>query len=127
MSTKTMKILTFIATLLIVIAMCSNVVFAATKLDPNDVVGKMENSSGNANTNQITNLGGNILNILQIVGIVVGAIILVVLGLKYMMGSLEEKAEYKKTMIPFVVGAIVVIAAPTLTKGIFTLIQNIGN
>ncbi len=127
MSTKTMKILTFIATLLIVIAMCSNVVFAASKLDPNDVVGKMENSSGNANTNQITNLGGNILNILQIVGIVVGAIILVVLGLKYMMGSLEEKAEYKKTMIPFVVGAIVVIAAPTLTKGIFTLIQNIGN
>ena len=126
MSTKTMKILTFIATLLIVIAMCSNVVFATSKLDPNDVVSKMENSSGNANTNQLTNLGGNILNILQIVGIIVGAIILVVLGLKYMMGSLEEKAEYKKTMIPFVVGAIVVIAAPTLTKGIFTLIQNIG-
>lgn len=116
MSTKTMKILTFIATLLIVIAMCSNVVFAASKLDPNDVVGKMENSSGNANTNQITNLGGNILNILQIVGIVVGAIILVVLGLKYMMGSLEEKAEYKKSMIPLIVGIVVVMGATTIAN-----------
>ena len=43
-----------------------------------------------------------------------------------MMGSLEEKAEYKKTMIPYLVGAIIVIAAPTLAKGIFSMIQSLG-
>lgn len=124
MSNKTMKILIFIATLIFVIAMCSSVVLAA---DPGKImenVSKAAESSG-TDTDALTNLGGKILDVLQIVGIIVGAIILVVLGLKYMMGSLEEKAEYKKTMIPFVVGAIVVMAAPTLTKGIFTLISNL--
>ena len=125
MSNKTMKILIFIATLIFVIAMCSSVVLAA---NPGEIMKNISNAANNSetNTNELTRLGGNILNVLQIVGIIAGAIILVVLGLKYMMGSLEEKAEYKKTMIPFVVGAIVVMAAPTLTNGIFTLIQNLG-
>lgn len=125
MSNKTMKILIFIATLIFVIAMCSSVVLAA---NPGDIVNNISDAANGSNTNttELTKLGGNILNVLQVVGIIAGAIILVVLGLKYMMGSLEEKAEYKKTMIPFVVGAIVVMAAPTLTKGIFTLIQNLG-
>lgn len=124
MSTKAMKILTFIATALIMMSILTSTVFAA--VNPGTIVGGMESSGGNVETTTLQKLGGNILNVLQIVGIIAGAIILVVLGLKYMMGSLEEKAEYKKTMIPFLVGAIVVMAAPTLAKGIFTMIQNLG-
>ena len=123
MSSKTMKILTFIATVLIVMSMFTSVVFA---VDPGNLITKM-NTADVGQTDTLTSLGGKILGILQVVGIIIGAIILVVLGLKYMMGSLEEKAEYKKTMIPFLVGAIVVMAAPTLARGIFTLIQNLGN
>lgn len=124
MSTKTKKVLMFIATLVFVLGMCSSVVLAA---DPSNIMDGMNSANKNTNTKELTNLGGNILDILQVIGIIAGAIILVVLGLKYMMGSLEEKAEYKKTMIPFVVGAIVVMAAPTLTKGIFTMVQNLGS
>ena len=50
-------------------------------------------------------------------------IILVVLGIKYMMGSAEEKAEYKKTMIPYVVGAILIFLAPMIANMIYTLVQ----
>ena len=43
-----------------------------------------------------------------------------------MLGSVEEKAEYKKTMIPYVIGAILLFATSNLlgivdsvSKGIF--------
>ena len=124
MSSKTMKILTFIATALIVMSMFTSVVFA---VNPDSLISSMSSQQDDGDTKALTTLGGRILGILQVVGVIIGAIILVVLGLKYMMGSLEEKAEYKKTMIPFLVGAIVVMAAPTLARGIFTLIQNLGN
>ena len=40
-----------------------------------------------------------------------------------MMGSLEEKAEYKKTFVPFIVGAIVIFAAPQIAKLIFNIVK----
>ena len=33
-----------------------------------------------------------------------------------MMGSASEKAEYKKTMIPYIVGAVLIFAASTLAN-----------
>ena len=124
MSTKTMKILTFIATVLIALAMISTVAFAATNSDT--VINQMQKEDIGSQSDQLSKLGGKVLSALQVIGFIAGAIILVVLGLKYMMGSLEEKAEYKKTMIPYLVGAIIVIAAPTLAKGIFSMIQSLG-
>ena len=125
MSKKTMKILTFIATVLIALTMLSTVAFAA--LDSDGVINQMQKENINASqSQQLSSLGGKVLSALQIIGFIAGVVILVVLGLKYMMGSLEEKAEYKKTMIPYLVGAIIVIAAPTLAKGIFSMIQSLG-
>lgn len=124
MSTKTKKILVFIATALIMLSFLSTAVLAAP-VDPDNIISSMGNSSTDAPAT-LTDLGGKVLSILQIAGIIIGTIILVVLGLKYMMGSLEEKAEYKKTMIPYLVGAVIIFAAPSLAKGIFTLIGNLG-
>jgi len=36
-----------------------------------------------------------------------------------MMASLEEKAAYKKSMIPLIVGCLVAIGATTITKFLF--------
>jgi len=36
-----------------------------------------------------------------------------------MMGSLEEKAEYKKSMIPLIIGIVVVMSATTIAKLLF--------
>lgn len=48
------------------------------------------------------------------IGIAVSVITLVVLGIKYMVGSVEEKAEYKKSMIPYIVGAFFVFGISTV-------------
>ncbi len=64
----------------------------------------------------ILKLAGKILGFLQWIALIGGVLIIAVLGIKYMMGSLEEKAEYKKSMIPLIVGIIVVMGATTIAN-----------
>ena len=121
---KSLKIVSILLLVAMMLVMFTGIVNAA---GASDVLNDLQKPADNVNSTEITNLGKNIVAIVQVVGVVIAVVVILVIGIKYLIGSAEEKAEYKKTMIPFVVGAIVVIAAPTLTKGIFTLIQNIGN
>lgn len=57
---------------------------------------------------KILSVGNGIIGFLQIVGSLVSVIALIIIGIKYMMGSVEEKAEYKRSMVPYVIGAIMV-------------------
>ena len=70
-------------------------------------------------------LGNSIVTILTTIGSVVSVIVLIILGIKYMTGSVEEKAEYKKTMIPYVIGAALVFAASTIAGIIYGIANNI--
>ena len=49
-----------------------------------------------------------------------------VLGIKYMMGSAEEKAEYKKTFIPYIVGALLLFAASALVGVLYNWADSIN-
>ena len=63
------------------------------------------------------------LSIITNIGILLSVIIPAVVGVKYMIGSVEEKAEYKKDMIPYLVGAFMLFAVSIIVK----ILQNIGN
>ena len=112
MSTKTMKILTTIATIVLILSMGASIVYGDTS--PLDIT-----AQEGAGVDQVKDLGGKLMGVLQTVGVVVAVIILIVLGIKYMMGSAEEKAEYKKTMIPYLVGAILIFAASTIANVVY--------
>ena len=112
MSTKTMKILTTVATILLIISMGASIVYG---FDPTN----MQANQSAAGTSEMGKLGNNLMGVLQVAGVVVAVIILMVLGIKYMMGSAEEKAEYKKTMIPYLVGAILIFAASTIANAVY--------
>ena len=62
-----------------------------------------------------------IVNIITTIGIIVAVIVLLVLGIKYMMGSAAEKAEYKKTMIPYLVGAVLIFGASAIAKAVIAM------
>ena len=117
MNTKTMKIIVTVLSAMIMVAMLGNIAFAATgtPLTP-DTLGTKVDYTG---TEEIGNIGGKIMGIIQTVGVVVAVVILMVLGVKYMMGSAEEKAEYKKTMIPYVIGAVLIFGASSIANMIF--------
>ena len=73
----------------------------------------------------IYTVGNTVVTILSTIGSIVSVVVLVALGIKYMMGSVEEKAEYKKTLLPYVVGAMIVFAASTIAGVVFNLAQQI--
>ena len=121
MNKKTMKIISvlFIA---IYVIMAVTPVFAANTtnsvqqaLSPIDMKTKVDHS----NTGDIGTIGGKIMGIIQTVGVVLAVLVLMILGVKYMMGSAEEKAEYKKTMIPYIIGAVLIFAASTIANAIY--------
>ncbi len=88
-------------------------------VDPSTLTGTYDQTGG------ITTLGNQIIGIITTVGIVVSVVVLVVLGIKYMIGSAEEKAEYKKTMIPYIIGAVLVFAASTIASIVMSISNNI--
>lgn len=77
-------------------------------------------------TNSIDKLGNQVIRIVSTVGTIFSVIVLVVLGIKYMMGSAEEKAEYKKTLLPYIIGAALVFAASGIATIIFNFASNLG-
>ena len=68
-----------------------------------------------------------ILTALVTLGIVVSFVAIIYLGIKYMVGSVEEKAEYKKTMIPIIVGMIMLICTSTFISIIYSVVSQLNN
>lgn len=108
----------FAVLLILAIAMIAFTTVAnATAGDVANIFQKAEESD--VDTGDMTTVAGNIVNIITWVGIIVAIIVLLVLGIKYMMGSAEEKAEYKKTMMPYIVGAALIFAASAFAQVIY--------
>ena len=118
MNKKLVKVFTIILTITMILSVASTV-FALT---PGEITG----STNVQGSGDIQKVGQSIVGILQTVGIVLSVIILIVLGIKYMMGSAEEKADYKKSMIPYIVGAVLIFAASVLANVIYNFVTNIG-
>ena len=120
MSKKTIKILSVVFTIAVVLMTFAVPAFSYS---PNNFSGETNNING---LDTLTNAGNKIIGIIQVVGMIVSVIILMVLGIKYMMGSAEEKASYKKTMIPYVVGAILLFAASAIAEMVYNAVGTIG-
>lgn len=71
-------------------------------------------------------VGNKVIGIIKVVGIIISVACLMILGIKYMMGSAEEKAEYKKTFIPYIIGAVLLFAASALANSIYQLAIELG-
>lgn len=79
------------------------------------------NGEGSTTAN-LKNTGNKTITILSVIGSLISVIVLIVLGIKYMLGSIEEKAEYKKSMLPYVIGATFVFASSAIAGAIYNII-----
>ncbi len=110
---KTMKIVAMLC-IILTIVMISVSSFATVK--PDSFV-----ATDPKNTDAIVNLGGQIIGVVRTVGVLVAVVILLVLGIKYMVGSAEEKADYKKSMIPYIVGAVLIFGASAIAGIVYDM------
>lgn len=74
---------------------------------------------------EINNIANDIIKIISTIGTVISVIVLIVIGIKYMIGSVDEKAQYKKSLLPYLVGAFVLFGSSQLLKMIYYLANNI--
>ena len=130
---KSFKIVVVLILMVMIVSMVSPVFAASTKTstktstststgttsvtDPSSLTGE--------GTSEFDSIGKKIIGMVQAIGSIVSVLVLVILGIKYMMGSAEEKAEYKKTMIPYLVGAILIFAAANIASMIYGFANNI--
>lgn len=74
----------------------------------------------------VANKAGVIFDIITTIGIIVAVVTILIIGIKYMIGSVEEKAEYKKTMIPYIIGVVMLAGISGILKVIATIVEGIG-
>lgn len=82
---------------------------------------KPDSQSDVTGATSFLNMANKLIGIVQIVGSIISVIALILIGIKYIVGSVEERAEYKKTLKPYLIGAIMVFAITNL----LAIIQNV--
>lgn len=117
------KILSIILVLLIMSFILPQFSFAADTINPENweptryTPGEVE---------EITGIAATIVDVIRAVGVIVTVIVLIVLGIKYMAGSASERADYKKTMIPYLVGAVIFFGLSQILATIIQLVTEAG-
>lgn len=114
---KTINIFLIMAIVVIIMSVF-NQVFAV--IDPNDYQpGEM---TGN-DSKTIVAKASIILGAIRNISVVVSVIILMVIGFKYIIGSVEQKANYKQTMVPYIIGCIMAVAGTTIVSFIYNAVH----
>ena len=62
-----------------------------------------------------------VIGIIQVSGSIFSVIALIAIGIRYMFSSIEEKAEYKKTMIGYMIGCIMVFCLTNILAFVYDL------
>lgn len=104
---KAVKILIFFVAIIIFVVNISNAM-------------SVDNLKGNfTDTSDVKTIGNKAVKIVSTIGSILSVIVIVILGIKYMLGSVEEKAEYKKSLMPYLIGAIIIFSASTIAGNIY--------
>lgn len=101
-----------ITTILFVVLAISLALITPVFADGFNVSFNVADSSGAADV--VSNVVGTILFITQVIGMGVATIMLLVLAIKYIAASPNDKAEIKKHLIVYVVGAVILFSASGL-------------
>jgi len=83
------------------------------------------NPSIPTNYTKATEIAGNVLALVRNIGIAIAFISITLIGIKYILGSAEDKASYKKSMIPFVVGLVLFVAVTSLISVVYNIVSGI--
>ena len=113
-------ILRLILIFLILIMMLEINTFAA--FTPGDINGDVTIS----NEDTLTDFTNKILGFIDMAGTVLAIVIITIIGIQYMKGSFEQKAQYKEKLMPYAVGCVILVAAPKLVRIIYKIASNIS-
>lgn len=123
----TLKLLTIMITILTVLTLGTNKTNATTSLQDalqgaDDFVQHGEWANAEViPESSLENMSDMLFGALLVIAVIIAAIVGLVIGIKYMTGSISEKANIKEMLIPYIAGCIVIFGA----FGIWRLVVNI--
>lgn len=113
---------------LALIILIATITFALIPTFANATINPNEYNPGDIpqiNVTAITNIVNPIIAVLRYGGIGISIIVLMILGIKYMVGSVSEKAEYKKTMIVYIIGVALLVSTTQLLAIIIEIVNGV--
>lgn len=97
--------------------------YGSGNFDPNDY--KPDSTTQVTNGDELAKAGSKIMGTVMSIASVLAVLTFSIIGIKYMLGSVEEKAQYKKTLFPYLIGAIMVFGITTVIQIISAVAGNI--
>ena len=113
---KIKKILSVMIIILLLISICKSTLALSDDLDKYKP-SKYEDKTLNQDLIDKTAI---VLTAVRTIGVAVSVITLMIIGIKYMLGSVEEKANYKKDLLPWVIGSMILAIGTSLVEFIYT-------
>ena len=116
------KIIAAIITIFLVSLILSSTLFGvyASLVDNPDKYGT---DNGTPGDQKLANIGNIIVGVVRAVGTALAVLILTIIGIKYILGSVEERAQYKQTMMPYIIGAILLFGGSQVTGIIYDAVH----
>ena len=90
------------------------------------IISGMSGSSDLVDGGNITTQLNSILSLVRFVGSGISIIVVLMLGIKYMIASVDEKAEIKKRAIPIVIGCVIIFATTNIVVIINDFVTDIS-
>lgn len=102
------------------------VIVIAMLLVPSSIYAKMDTSINISSTaaGSSKEMTKRILGMVQAIGSVVSVVALVIIGIRYMISSVEEKANMKGVLVYYIVGAVLVFATSNILGVAWDLLYN---
>lgn len=124
-----MAIMTFlISTLLSTYVLPATFALAAnsTGSNPDNIIGGINvTPPSSEQISGLQGMAGSILGILQVASAIAAVVLIAIFGFKFILGSPQEKPDYMKSFVTLIVGVVVVFAASSLAKLIFSVSNSV--
>lgn len=124
MQSKILKLIAIIS-VFIIVSVFPVKVFSSWVDDANNFL----ESAGNSITvdkNQLTSASDEIYNTLTSIGMIVAVIVGMILGITYMMTGAVDKANVKESIMPYLLGCIVIFGAFGIWKLVINVMNGVG-
>ncbi len=119
------KSLKFITTILLALMLtftfAQPISFAEDTNPISTIIDNTEADTTKVNSGDATTIAQTVTSWILVISIVVSVVVLMYTGLKFIVGSTQEKAEYKKSLVPLVIGIAIVLFSTTIIKVLFSL------
>ena len=126
------KVIVFFVIIIVILSIISSFnykIYATHTVDSvmegaQDFLNKGKDGLGQIDDGTLQSTSDFIFNLLLAIALVVAVIIGIVIGIQFMTASVEEKAKVKESLMPYVVGCVVVFGAFGIWKLAITILSN---